>query len=90
MGRFQPVDLTAQGPISMGEAIKTAWRPAPLAVDAARMAESVLEYSPATDAEALKLLRASFPHCPLSMRVAALDLLMRRQRRVNGRGYLPR
>ena len=74
----------------MGEAITTAWRPASLASDAARMAESVLQFSPATDAEALKLLRASFPHCPLSMRVAALDLLMRRQRRVNGRGYMPR
>jgi hypothetical protein len=74
----------------MGEALKTAWRPASLASDAARMAESVLQFSPATDAEALKLLRASFPHCPLSMRVAALDLLMRRQRKVHGRGYLPR
>jgi hypothetical protein len=74
----------------MGEAIRTLRRPAPLAVDAARMAETVLQFSPATDAEALKLLRASFPHCPLSMRVAALDLLMRRQRRVRGKGYLPR
>jgi len=74
----------------MGEAIRTEWRPPSLASDAARMAESVLQFSPATDAEALKLLRASFPHCPLSMRVAALDLLMRRQRRVHGRGYLPR
>ncbi len=74
----------------MGQAFNVMPRPAPLATDAARMAESVLQYSPATDAEALKLLRASFPHCPLSMRVAALDLLMRRQRRVSGRGYLPR
>ncbi len=72
----------------MGEAFKSAWRPASLATDAARMAESVLQFSPATDAEALKLLRASFPHCPLSMRVAALDLLMKR--RSNGRGYIPR
>ena len=61
----------------MGEALKTAWKPASLASDAARMAESVLQFSPATDAEALKLLRASFPHCPLSMRVAALDLFLR-------------
>jgi hypothetical protein len=74
----------------MGQAFNTLPRPASLATDAARMAESVLQYSPATDAEALKLLRASFPHCPLSMRVAALDLLMRRQRRVNGRSYIPR
>ncbi len=74
----------------MDEAIRILGRPAPLAVDAARMAETVLQFSPATDAEALKLLRASFPHCPLSMRVAALDLLMRRQRRVRGKGYIPR
>ena len=74
----------------MGQVFRTLPRPASLVADAARMAESVLQFSPATDAEALKLLRASFPHGPLSMRVAALDLLMRRQRRVNGRGYLPR
>ena len=74
----------------MGQVFRSPPRPASLVADAARMAESVLQFSPATDAEALKLLRASFPHCPLSMRVAALDLLMRRQRRVNGRGYLPR
>ena len=74
----------------MGQAFSTLPRPATLAADAARMAESVLQFSPATDAEALKLLRASFPHCPLSMRVAALDLLMRRQRKVHGRGYIPR
>jgi hypothetical protein len=74
----------------MGEAINTTRRPSTLAADAAKMAESVLRFSPATDAEALKLLRASFPHYPLSMRVAALDVLMRRQRRVHGRGYIPR
>ena len=74
----------------MGQAFSTLPRTASLTADAARMAESVLQFSPATDAEALKLLRASFPHCPLSMRVAALDLLMRRQRKVHGRGYIPR
>lgn len=74
----------------MGEALKSAWYPFPAVTDAAKMAESVLQFSPATDAEALKILRASFPHCPLSMRVAALDLLMRRQRRIHGRGYIPR
>ncbi len=60
----------------MGEAIKSDGIRFLAVTDAAKMAESVLQYSPATDAEALKLLRASFPHCPLSMRVAALDLLM--------------
>ena len=47
------------------------------------MAERVMAFKPATDAEALKLLRASFPDCPLSARVAALDFLMRRRDRVS-------
>lgn len=48
------------------------------------MAETVMRYSPASDAEALKLLRSSFPDCPLSLRVAALNLLMRQNRRPAG------
>ena len=48
-------------------------------IDAVRMAERIRQFCPATDAEALKLLRASFPECSLSMRVAALDMLMRRK-----------
>jgi len=60
---------------------------APVA-DPAAMAEQVMLYAPASQAEALKLLRASFPDCPLSARVAALAFLMRRQ---NARpGYSPR
>jgi hypothetical protein len=39
------------------------------------MAQRIMEFHPASDAEALKLLRASFPASPLSMRVAALDFL---------------
>lgn len=54
------------------------------AADAIWMAETVMRYSPASDAEALKLLRASFPDCPLSLRVAALNLLMRQNRRPAG------
>ncbi len=46
-------------------------------LDAAEMAATVRQYSPATDADALKLLRAQFAHSPLSLRVAALDILMR-------------
>jgi hypothetical protein len=46
-------------------------------VDAVSMAERVMQSAPASDAEALKLLRTSFPECPLSMRVAALDFLLR-------------
>ena len=40
----------------MGQAFSTLPRTASLTDDAARMAESVLQFSPATDAEALKLL----------------------------------
>jgi hypothetical protein len=42
------------------------------------MAQRLMEFAPASDSEALKLLRASFPDAPLSMRVAALAFLMRR------------
>jgi len=61
--------------------------PIPLA-DPAVMAERIMRFAPASDAEALKLLRASFPDCPLSARVAALAFLMRRQRRTEA--YSPR
>jgi hypothetical protein len=57
--------------------------------DATTMAAHVMQFSPATDAEALKLLRASFPDYPLSMRVAALDFLMRHKPR-SRTGYIPR
>jgi hypothetical protein len=70
----------------MGQALLKS-RPANPAADAVWMAETVMRYSPATDSEALKLLRASFPDCPLSLRVAALNLLMRNNRRPVG---LPR
>ena len=65
----------------MGQAVQNRERLfAPPFRSGRRMAERVMTFAPATDAEALKLLRASFPQCPLSMRVAALDFLMRRQR----------
>jgi len=57
--------------------------------DATTMAETVMQFSPASDAEALKLLRARFPDCPLSLRVAALDFLMRHKPR-RRTGYIPR
>jgi hypothetical protein len=47
--------------------------------DPENMAAWVMQFSPATDAEALKLLRSRFPDRPLSLRVAALDFLMRRR-----------
>jgi hypothetical protein len=45
------------------------------------MAEAVLAFSPASDTDALKLLRAAFPNSPLGLRVAALALLTRRRGR---------
>ena len=45
-------------------------------IDPAGMANRIMMLSPASDAEALKLLRSSFPDHPLSMRVAALHFLM--------------
>jgi hypothetical protein len=42
-----------------------------------RMAAWIMQYAPASDADALKLLRARFPDHPLSLRVAALVCLMR-------------
>jgi len=63
----------------MGQALQTDHSPA--IHDPATMAARVMEFAPATDSEALKLLRSSFPDCPLSARVAALDYLMRRRPR---------
>jgi hypothetical protein len=58
--------------------------------DALSMVERVMEFFPASDAEALKLLRTSFPDAPLSLRVAALDFLTRRKSRGRGQIYRPR
>lgn len=64
----------------MGEASRRRRRAiSRLTVDPARMAEEVLTFDPANDAEALRLLRAAYPDCPLSARVAALHLMLRRQ-----------
>jgi hypothetical protein len=49
------------------------------------MAEQIMQFAPASDAEALKLLRRSYPNCPLSARIAALDFLMRRKSRPHPR-----
>ena len=46
--------------------------------DPVAMAERIMRFAPASDAEALKLLRASFPYSPLSARIAALAFLMKR------------
>ena len=60
----------------MGQAIKTDRYPV---VEPTKMADGIMQFSPATDAEALKLLRARFPDCPLSQRIIALNMLMLRQ-----------
>ena len=52
-----------------------------MVTDPMRMADRIMLLSPASDAEALKLLRFSFPDSPLSLRVAALDFLLRRRLR---------
>jgi hypothetical protein len=62
----------------MGEAFRFEKHSFSAVADATTMADRIMQFSPASDAEALKLLRASFPEHPLSMRVAALNLLMRR------------
>ena len=63
MGQIFRTDRTAFAPLT----------------DPAAMADRVMTFAPASDAEALKLLRASFPESSLSARVAALAFLMRRQ-----------
>jgi hypothetical protein len=46
------------------------------------MADNIMAFAPATDAEALKLLRARFPNSPLSLRVHALNFLNRRPKHI--------
>ena len=72
----------------MGQAFKSNGTTFATAIPKHRAA-TVMTFAPATDAEALKLLHASLPDRSLSMRVAALDFLMRRPRRF-GRAYRPR
>ncbi len=43
-----------------------------------RMVEQIIRTGPSSHAEALKTLRAAFPDSPLTVRVAALAILMRR------------
>ena len=60
----------------MGEAFRPDRLAAALAPES--MAHWVMAFAPASDAEALKLLRGRYPDSPLSLRVAALNFLMRR------------
>ena len=61
----------------MGQARKIERTVFPPTIDASTMTERVIQFAPANEAEAIKLLRASFAECPLSMRVAVLDMLIR-------------
>jgi hypothetical protein len=46
--------------------------------DLTAMVQRMIAARPASDAEALRALRAAFPESPLHLRVAALDMVMRR------------
>ncbi len=46
-------------------------------LDATEMATLIKQLAPSSEADALSLLRVNFSGSPLSMRVAALDMLMR-------------
>jgi hypothetical protein len=51
-------------------------------IDMARaMARRIRALRPASGADALRALRAEFPDSPLTLRVAALDLILRKRRR---------
>jgi hypothetical protein len=54
------------------------------------MAREVMSFKPATDADALRVLRARYPDAPLSMRVAALDYLLRRKALPEPAGLAPK
>jgi hypothetical protein len=71
------VILHRRRPGLMGQALRI--DPFSVAADPESMAALVIQFAPASDAEALRLLRASFPDCPLSARIAALAFLTRRQ-----------
>jgi hypothetical protein len=60
----------------------------PQAAALAHMVQRISEVGPISGAEALRALRTAFPDSPLTLRVAALNMLMRRH---EGRqGYRPR
>ena len=71
----------------MGQAFTYENAPVTLVPTPEDMAARIMGFAPATNAEALKLLRNRFPDSPLSLRVAALDV-MRRARRGGRRSPL--
>jgi hypothetical protein len=72
--------ILVDDPVPLGDVVLapqelTGVSPAQLA---RQMTEHLVVAAPDTDAEALWALRNTFPHAPLSQRVAALAALMRR------------
>ncbi len=59
-------------------------------LDATEMATLIKQLAPASEADALSLLRVKFANSPLSMRVAALDLLMRKRPQMIPARYSPK
>ncbi len=59
-------------------------------IDAAEMAALIMQFAPASDADAIELLRANFADSPLSMRLAALDMLMRGRLHMTDARYSPK
>ena len=74
----------------MGQARRIERTPIPPPTDARTMTQWVMQFGPANRAEAIKLLRASFAECPLSMRVAIIDMLIRGWPRQAGARHSPR
>ena len=62
----------------LGQAVSEFAAPTKNPDSAQSMVERIIRRGPASHAEALKELRAAFPDSPLTVRVAALAILMRR------------
>lgn len=76
--------------IAMGQAFRIEHYVNFPTVEAAEMAALVRQFGPASEADALRLLRVNFAGSSLSMRLAALDMLMRRGRHRSETGVVAR
>jgi hypothetical protein len=73
-----PADDARGAPSSRARARRATAMPVTNPDSAQSMVERIIRRGPASHAEALKELRAAFPDSPLTVRVAALAILMRR------------
>jgi hypothetical protein len=73
-----PADEARGAPSSRARAKRGNATPVTNPDSAQRMVERIIRRGPTSHAEALKELRAAFPDSPLTVRVAALAILMRR------------